>query len=120
MSTYQANLEKMCRTLEDHMNEFKTKSEEGHRSISDFNMQRAKLQTENGTLWHYSGNPWGRYRPFPSFFWIMFSFVVAELSRQLEEKDSLVSQLTRSKQSHTQQIEDLKRQLEEEVKVWNA
>ncbi|XP_063075194.1 myosin-7-like isoform X1 [Engraulis encrasicolus] len=86
-----ANLEKMCRTLEDHMNEFKTKSEEGHRSISDFNMQRAKLQTEN-----------------------------AELSRQLEEKDSLVSQLTRSKQSHTQQIEDLKRQLEEEVKAKNA
>ena len=40
-----------------------------------------------------------------------------ELSRQLEEKDSLVSQLTRSKQSYTQQIEDLKRQLEEEVKV---
>ena len=40
-----------------------------------------------------------------------------ELSRQLEEKDSLVSQLTRGKQSYTQQIEDLKRQLEEEVKV---
>ncbi len=31
-----------------------------------------------------------------------------ELSRQLEEKDSLVSQLTRGKQSNTQQIEDLK------------
>ena len=40
-----------------------------------------------------------------------------ELARQLEEKDSLVSQLTRGKQSNTQQIEDLKRQLEEEVKV---
>ncbi|KAI4903474.1 hypothetical protein NFI96_015065, partial [Prochilodus magdalenae] len=45
---------------------------------------------------------------------------VGELSRQLEEKDSLVSQLTRSKQSYTQQIEDLKRQLEEEVKAKNA
>uniref|UniRef100_A0A4W6F0N8 Myosin heavy chain 7 n=1 Tax=Lates calcarifer TaxID=8187 RepID=A0A4W6F0N8_LATCA len=43
-----------------------------------------------------------------------------ELSRQLEEKDSLVSQLTRGKQSYTQQIEDLKRQLEEEVKAKNA
>lgn len=41
-----------------------------------------------------------------------------ELIRQLEEKDSLVSQLTRSKQSYTQQIEDLKRQLEEEIKVF--
>jgi hypothetical protein len=40
-----------------------------------------------------------------------------EFARQLEEKDSLVSQLTRGKQSNVQQIEDLKRQLEEEVKV---
>lgn len=44
-------------------------------------------------------------------------YFTGELSRQLEEKDSLVSQLTRGKQSYTQQIEDLKRQLEEEVKV---
>uniref|UniRef100_A0AAY5JVN7 Myosin-7B n=1 Tax=Esox lucius TaxID=8010 RepID=A0AAY5JVN7_ESOLU len=81
------NLEKMCRTLEDQMSEYRTKAEEGQRSINDFTTQKAKLQTENG-----------------------------ELSRQLEEKDSLVSQLTRCKQSNTQQIEDLKRQLEEEVK----
>uniref|UniRef100_A0AAR2J7S6 Myosin heavy chain 7 n=1 Tax=Pygocentrus nattereri TaxID=42514 RepID=A0AAR2J7S6_PYGNA len=85
------NLEKMCRTLEDQMSEFRVKAEEGQRTINDFTMQKAKLQTENG-----------------------------ELSRQLEEKDSLVSQLTRSKQSYTQQIEDLKRQLEEEVKAKNA
>ncbi|XP_070829538.1 myosin-7-like [Chaetodon trifascialis] len=85
------NLEKMCRSLEDQMTEYKTKSEEGQRTINDFNMQKAKLQTENG-----------------------------ELARQLEEKDSLVSQLTRGKQSNTQQIEDLKRQLEEEVKAKNA
>ncbi|KAI7792939.1 hypothetical protein IRJ41_022868 [Triplophysa rosa] len=85
------NLEKMCRTLEDQMSEYRTKAEEGQRTINDFTMQKAKLQTENG-----------------------------ELSRQLEEKDSLVSQLTRGKQSYTQQIEDLKRQLEEEVKAKNA
>uniref|UniRef100_A0AAY5L3A5 Myosin heavy chain 7 n=1 Tax=Esox lucius TaxID=8010 RepID=A0AAY5L3A5_ESOLU len=85
------NLEKMCRTLEDQMSEYRTKAEEGQRSINDFTTQKAKLQTENG-----------------------------ELSRQLEEKDSLVSQLTRCKQSNTQQIEDLKRQLEEEVKAKNA
>ncbi|KAJ8413253.1 hypothetical protein AAFF_G00092490 [Aldrovandia affinis] len=85
------NLEKMCRTLEDQMSEYRTKYEEGQRSINDFTMQRAKLQTENG-----------------------------ELARQLEDKDSLVSQLTRGKQSNTQQIEDLKRQLEEEIKAKNA
>ncbi|KAM4624399.1 myosin-7-like isoform 2-T2 [Polymixia lowei] len=85
------NLEKMSRTLEDQMTEYRTKAEEGQRTINDFTMQKAKLQTENG-----------------------------ELTRQLEEKDSLVSQLTRGKQSYTQQLEDLKRQLEEEVKAKNA
>ncbi|KAJ8413255.1 hypothetical protein AAFF_G00092510 [Aldrovandia affinis] len=85
------NLEKMCRTLEDQVSEYRTKADEGQRSINDFTMQKAKLQTENG-----------------------------ELARQLEEKDSLVSQLTRGKQSNTQLIEDLKRQLEEEIKAKNA
>uniref|UniRef100_A0A3P9JRR3 Myosin heavy chain 7 n=1 Tax=Oryzias latipes TaxID=8090 RepID=A0A3P9JRR3_ORYLA len=85
------NLEKTCRTLEDQMNEYKNKFEEAQRCINDFNMQKAKLQTENG-----------------------------ELFRQLEEKDSKVSQLTRGKMSYTQQIEDLKRQLEEESKAKTA
>lgn len=40
-----------------------------------------------------------------------------ELSRQLDEKEALISQLTRGKLSYTQQLEDLKRQLEEEGKV---
>lgn len=40
-----------------------------------------------------------------------------ELSRQLEEKEGIVSQLSRSKQAFTQQMEELKRQLEEENKV---
>uniref|UniRef100_A0A8C3AVZ5 Myosin heavy chain 7 n=1 Tax=Cyclopterus lumpus TaxID=8103 RepID=A0A8C3AVZ5_CYCLU len=85
------NLEKTCRTVEDQMNEYKTKFEEAQRWINDFNMQKAKLQTENG-----------------------------ELTRQLEEKESLVSQLTRGKMSYTQQAEDLKRQLEEETKAKSA
>ncbi|XP_034717471.1 myosin-6-like [Etheostoma cragini] len=85
------NSEKMCRTLEDQMSEYKMKSEEGQRIINDFSMQKAKLQTENG-----------------------------EFARQMDEKSSLISQLTRGKQSYTQQIEDLKRQLEEEVKAKNA
>lgn len=49
----------MCRTLEDQMTEYKTKAEEGQRSINDFMMQKAKLQTENGNqfniLPHLSG-----------------------------------------------------------------
>lgn len=49
--------------------------------------------------------------------WTCFLLDTGELSRQLEEKESIVSQLSRSKQAFTQQIEELKRQLEEESKV---
>lgn len=35
----------------------------------------------------------------------------------MEEKEALISQLTKSKQALTQQLEQLKRQLEEESKV---
>ncbi|KAM9482459.1 myosin heavy chain, fast skeletal muscle [Clarias gariepinus] len=86
-----ANLEKMCRTLEDQMSEFKTKNEEQLRQLNDLGTYKARLQTENG-----------------------------EMGRQLEEKEALVSQLTRSKQAYTQQIEELKRHVEEEVKAKNA
>ncbi|XP_040210392.1 myosin-6 isoform X2 [Rana temporaria] len=85
------NLEKICRTLEDQMNEHRTKYEESQRTLNEFTSQKAKLQTENG-----------------------------ELSRRLDEKEALVSQLTRGKQTYTQQMEDLKRQLEEESKAKNA
>ncbi|XP_077325391.1 myosin-6 [Lithobates pipiens] len=85
------NLEKICRTLEDQMNEHRTKYEESQRTLNEFTSQKAKLQTENG-----------------------------ELSRRLDEKEALVSQLTRGKQTYTQQLEDLKRQLEEENKAKNA
>lgn len=40
-----------------------------------------------------------------------------ELSRLLEEKESFINQLSRGKVSFTQNIEELKRQLEEETKV---
>ena len=43
--------------------------------------------------------------------------LLGEFGRQLEEKEGLVSQLTRGKQAFTQQIEELKRLHEEEVKV---
>uniref|UniRef100_W5N2N0 Myosin heavy chain 4 n=1 Tax=Lepisosteus oculatus TaxID=7918 RepID=W5N2N0_LEPOC len=86
-----ANLEKMCRTLEDQLSELKTKSDENLRQINDISAQKARLQTENG-----------------------------EFVRQLEEKEALVSQLTRGKQAFTQQTEEMKRQLEEEIKAKNA
>uniref|UniRef100_A0A8C1PQW7 Myosin-7B n=1 Tax=Cyprinus carpio TaxID=7962 RepID=A0A8C1PQW7_CYPCA len=86
-----ANLEKMCRTLEDQASELKSKNDEFVRQLNDLNAQKARLQTENG-----------------------------EFGRQLEEKEALVSQLTRGKQAYTQQIEELKRHIEEEVKAKNA
>uniref|UniRef100_A0AAY5L824 Myosin motor domain-containing protein n=1 Tax=Esox lucius TaxID=8010 RepID=A0AAY5L824_ESOLU len=86
-----SNLEKMCRTLEDQLSEIKTKNDENVRQVNDISGQRARLLTENG-----------------------------EFGRQLEEKEALVSQLTRGKQAFTQQVEELKRQIEEEVKAKNA
>lgn len=46
-----------------------------------------------------------------------FVCLSGEFSRQLDEKEAMVSQLSRGKQAYTQQIEELKRQLEEEIKV---
>lgn len=48
---------------------------------------------------------------------ICLKIFLGEYSRQVEEKDGLISQLSRSKQAFTQQIEELKRHLEEEIKV---
>ncbi|XP_063043237.1 myosin heavy chain, fast skeletal muscle-like [Engraulis encrasicolus] len=86
-----ANLEKMCRTLEDQTSEIKAKADENTRQLNDMSAQKARLTTENG-----------------------------EMARQLEEKEALVSQLTRGKQAYVQQIEELKRAVEEEVKAKNA
>ncbi|XP_068598563.1 myosin heavy chain, fast skeletal muscle-like [Brachionichthys hirsutus] len=86
-----ANLEKMCRSLEDQLSEFKSKNEEQMRQLNEVNVQRSRLMTENGEIGH-----------------------------QLEEKESLVSQLTRVKQAYIHQIDELKRHLEEEVKAKNA
>ncbi|KAK7145002.1 hypothetical protein R3I94_011181 [Phoxinus phoxinus] len=85
------NLEKMCRSLEDQLSELKSKNDEAIRQLNDISTQRARLATENG-----------------------------EFSRLLEEKESLVTQLTRGKQAFTQQIEEYKRHIEEEIKAKNA
>lgn len=45
------------------------------------------------------------------------SLVTGDLSRQLQEKDAIMLQLSRSKQATAQQTEELRRQLEEEIKV---
>ncbi|XP_036408034.1 myosin heavy chain, fast skeletal muscle-like [Megalops cyprinoides] len=86
-----SNLEKISRTLEDQLSELKTKHDESVCQMNDLSTQKARLLTENG-----------------------------ELGRQLEEKEALVSQLTRGKQAYTQQVEELKRHIEEEVKAKNA
>lgn len=49
--------------------------------------------------------------------YIFFFTKSGELSRLLEEKESLINQLSRGKTSFTQTIEEIKRQLEEETKV---
>lgn len=47
-----------------------------------------------------------------------FSFIFpAEFSRRLEERDSVIGQLQRSKAGVVQNYEDLKKQQEEECKV---
>ena len=109
----------MCRTLEDQLSELKTKNEEHMRQLNDVNVQRARLMTENGKrnmghdhLQNNESSSKGLFRS--SDLGFMWS---GEFSRQLEERESLVSQLTRSKQGFLQQIEELKRHLEEEVKV---
>ncbi|XP_049613687.1 myosin-6 [Syngnathus scovelli] len=91
MAKNKSNVEKICRSTEDTMSEYKSKYEEAQRSVNELSTQRAKLLAENG-----------------------------EFGRQMEEKDCLISQLTRGKNSYNQQVEDLRRQLEEEVKAKNA
>ncbi|OWK03549.1 hypothetical protein Celaphus_00007918, partial [Cervus elaphus hippelaphus] len=83
-----ASAEKLCRAYEDQLSEAKIKVEELQRQLADASTQRGRLQTESG-----------------------------ELSRLLEEKESLISQLSRGKALATQSLEELRRQLEEESKV---
>ncbi|XP_041073151.1 myosin-2-like [Carcharodon carcharias] len=91
VSKSKVNLEKTCRTQEDQLSELKARNNEHARCINDMTAQASRLHAENG-----------------------------EISRQLEEKENMVSQLTRSKQGFMHQIEELKRQLEEETKAKGA
>ncbi|CAJ1080502.1 myosin heavy chain%2C fast skeletal muscle-like [Xyrichtys novacula] len=86
-----SHYEKLCHSLEDQLSEYRTKHDENSRLITDVNAQRAKLQNENG-----------------------------ELSRLLEEKEAILSQMSRAKLAFSQQVEELKRLVEEETKAKNA
>ncbi|NXD18535.1 MYH6 protein, partial [Nothocercus nigrocapillus] len=110
-------MEKLCRTLEDQASEHRAKLEEMQRALNDTSTQRAKLQTENGGS--LIPQPRLSLPLAPQALKPCLTFT-GELSRQLEEKEALISQLTRGKQSYTQQMEDLKRQMEEEAKAKNA
>ena len=55
----------------------------------------------------------------PSGFHVDYCLFQGEQSRVLEEKESLMTQYTRTRNSLQQQLEELKRQLEEETKVLN-
>lgn len=92
--------------------ELKVKHDEDTRQITDLTNQRARFQTENGTSLHP--------RLTPSVLHKVNSRKVlsaVEFARQMEERESLISQLTRGKQGFTTQIDELKRLIEEETKV---
>ncbi|KAM9597439.1 LOW QUALITY PROTEIN: myosin-13-like [Trichechus inunguis] len=91
ISKSKSNMERMCWTREDQFNEIKAKDDQQTQLIHDLNIQKARLQSQNG-----------------------------ELSHQVEEKESPISQLTKGKQVLAQQLEELKRQLEEETKAKSA
>nr|XP_049615616.1 myosin-4-like isoform X1 [Syngnathus scovelli] len=86
-----SHYEKLCHSMEDQLNEYKSKHDEDSRLITELNTQRARLQNENG-----------------------------EFTRLLEEKEAILSQMSRAKLAFTQQVEELKRQVEEETKAKSA
>lgn len=45
---WKSNMERMCRTVEDQFNEIKAKEDQQTQLIQDLNMQKARLQTQNG------------------------------------------------------------------------
>ncbi len=106
----------MCHTLEDQLSEIKTKNDEIIRQLNEISAQKARLATENGTF-EYKATLQTPNLRFCLHFKELFFLLKGEFSRLLEEKEALVSQLTRGKQAFTQLIEELKRHIEEETKV---
>uniref|UniRef100_G1RGL6 Myosin heavy chain 13 n=1 Tax=Nomascus leucogenys TaxID=61853 RepID=G1RGL6_NOMLE len=77
LSKSKSNIERTCRTVEDQFSEIKAKDEQQTQLIHDLNMQKARLQTQNGENGQGSGR-----------------------------RESLISQLTKSKQALTQQAKN--------------
>jgi len=74
-------MEKLNRTLEDQMNEFRNRYEETQRTLNDFTTQKAKLQAENGKsvlAWLKNGDNFIRQQQFICLF----------LSKQMNLQDS--------------------------------
>lgn len=92
--------------------------EELQRQLADASTQRGRLQTESGEGQGSAGPRRGlraAHPPSPDLLAPLWP--AGELSRLLEEKESLISQLSRGKALATQSLEELRRQLEEESKV---
>lgn len=116
-SWLQATSEKMCRLYEDQMNEAKAKVDELQRQLNETNTQRARVQAESGKeLSFYSKSHKHFTNQLVTKIWISPSHA-GEVSRKLEEREAMVSQLQRAKNSFSQNVEELKKQLEEENKV---
>ena len=83
--------EKQCRNLEETAVDAKAKHDDHEKNLNEANAKKARMASE-----------------------------INELKRILEEKEALNGQMTRSKNSMQQSNEEIKRQLEEEVKGKNA
>lgn len=113
----QATSEKMCRLYEDQMNEAKAKADELQRQLNESNTQRARVQAESGKRLSFCSKS---QKHLTNQLVTKISISpphVGEVSRKLEEREAMVSQLQRAKNSFSQNVEELKKQLEEENKV---
>ncbi|XP_053174096.1 myosin-7B-like [Scomber japonicus] len=88
LSRAKTAVEKMSRVYEDQLTESRVRADELQRQLNEMSAQKARAVTET-----------------------------AEYSRRLEERDVLNAQLQRSKTGLSQNIEDLKKQLEEDSKA---
>uniref|UniRef100_A0A287D939 Myosin heavy chain 3 n=1 Tax=Ictidomys tridecemlineatus TaxID=43179 RepID=A0A287D939_ICTTR len=110
------NLQRVKQKLEKEKSEFKLEIDDLSSSVESV----SKSKVETRCTWDPSYLTTARLLSLSQYFIQANLEKICELSRQLEEKESTVSQLSRSKQAFTQQIEELKRQLEEESKAKNA
>lgn len=116
---FQAAVEKQCGSLEEQMNEYKTKADEAQTSLCDYITMSAHLQTRNGRCWIKKRIKRTSLDGQISECLIFLSRT-GELTRLLEEKESILSQVNRGKLLACQKIEEMKKLLDEEVKVWKT